>query len=266
MTEPPTFLRPYVAAAFQDQEVSASYGLRPSYPPQVFDILLGLIADEAPAVLDLGCGTGFVARPLASLVDRVDAVDVSTAMIEEGKRLPGGDHPHLRWIAGSAEDVELQPPYALATAGDSLHWMDWDVVLPRLAGALSPNASLAILSVDGYLTFEDEALREGVVALIRRYSTLREWRPDFDLIAELTTGGLFEERGRVETAPVPFRQSISDYVESFHARASLARRRMEPGEAAAFDAALTELLRTRVGDTVELAVRGRVVWGRPLRG
>lgn len=90
----------------------------------MFNVLVGLIAGEPRTVLDLGCGTGFIARPLAPRVDRVDAIDVSEAMIEEGKRLPGGDHPHLQWIVGRAEDVALHPPYALITAGDSLHWME----------------------------------------------------------------------------------------------------------------------------------------------
>ena len=96
MSEIPSFWTPEVAATFEDRDVAASYRHRPSYPPDVFDTLVGLIADEPCTVLDLGCGTGFVARPLAALVDRVDAVDPSAAMIEDGKRLPGGDDPRLR--------------------------------------------------------------------------------------------------------------------------------------------------------------------------
>ncbi|MBV9278962.1 MAG: class I SAM-dependent methyltransferase, partial [Chloroflexi bacterium] len=49
-------------------------------------------------VLDAGCGTGDVARPLAPLVDRVDAVDISAGMIERGRRLPGGENPAITWI------------------------------------------------------------------------------------------------------------------------------------------------------------------------
>src|SRR5579859_4486707 len=191
MSRPPSFLRPEVAATFKDREVAASYRHRPTYPPHTFDILARSIVDEPRTVLDLGCGTGFVARPLAPLVDRVDAIDASSSMIEEGKRLPGGDNPRLRWIVGRAEDVPLHPPYALVTAGDSLHWMDWNVLLPRLAGALSPRGSLAILSVDGKIAAEDEVLHQELVDLIRRYSTYKEWRPDFDLVAELTRRGLF---------------------------------------------------------------------------
>ncbi|HEX6509258.1 MAG TPA: class I SAM-dependent methyltransferase [Chloroflexota bacterium] len=265
MSEPPTFLRPDVAATFQDRDVAASYGHRPPYPPETFDILTRLICAAPRTVLDLGCGTGFVARPLAPLVDRVDAVDVSAAMIEEGKRLPGGVDPHLTWIVARTEDAALHPPYTLMTAGDSLHWMNWEVVLPRLAKMLSPRGWLAILSVGGKVAVEDEQFHQGAVNLIRRYTTFDEWRPDFDLVTELESRGLFEEHGRAETDAVPFLQSVDEYVESFHARASLSWQRMDSEDAEAFDAALRQLARQRIGDVVQLAVSATIVWGKPLR-
>ncbi len=265
MSETPAFLCPEVAATFGNRDVATSYRYRPTYPDQVFETLAGLIGDEPHAVLDLGCGTGFVARPLAPLVDRIDAIDVSAAMIEEGKGLPGGDDPRLTWLVGRAESVVLHPPYALVTAGDSLHWMDWDVVLPRLAGALSPQGLLAILTVNGDVVSEDGAVRQGIVDLIRRYSTFGVWRPDFDLVTALKQRRLFDEHGRMMTDAMPFRQSVDAYVESFHARASLSWERMAADSAAAFDAALRQLLLEQVGDEVELTVRASVVWGKPLK-
>jgi len=204
-------------------------------------MLAGLMTYEPRAVLDIGCGTGFIARPLAPLVDRVDAVDISAAMIEAGKRLPSGDHPGLAWIVGRAEDVVLHPPYCLVTAGDSLHWMEWAVVLPRLASVLSPAGSLATLNVSGTVVTDDQVLHQTIVDLIRQYTTFNEWRPDFDLVTELERRGLFREQGREQTETAPFHQSVDEYVESFHARASLSWQRMEPDAAAAFDSAHTSL-------------------------
>jgi hypothetical protein len=60
---------------------------------------------------------------------------------------------------------------------------------------------------------------------------------------------------------VPLRQSLDAYVESFHGRASFARERMDPREAAAFDAALRDLIGT---PEVELACVADIAWGRPL--
>ena len=66
------------------------------------------------------------------MVDHVDAVDVSAAMIDAGRDRPGGRQPNLRWIVGAAQDAPLGGPYALATAGASMHWMPWPETLTRL--------------------------------------------------------------------------------------------------------------------------------------
>ena len=167
---------------------------------------------------------------------------------------------------GRAEDAPLDPPYALITAGDSLHWMDLDVLLPRLAEALSPNGRLALLTVNGRVDTPDEGFHQGLVETIRRYSTYSEWRPDFDLVAELERRGLFHEEGRKKFDAPPLRQSVDEYVESFHARASLSWDRMDPAALAAFDADLRQLVLIRVGEVVTLTVQARVIWGKPLRG
>ncbi len=118
------------ARQFCDGSVVVAYAHRPPYPDEVFDILAGPIRDEPRRVLDIGCGRGACARRLIERADGIDAVDVSVGMIDAGKRLPGGDDPRLHWICDRAEDVSLDPPYALATAASSLHWMDWDVETP----------------------------------------------------------------------------------------------------------------------------------------
>jgi 2-polyprenyl-3-methyl-5-hydroxy-6-metoxy-1,4-benzoquinol methylase len=80
-----------LADAFGYPGVGCAYRHRPPYPDMVFDVLTGLITDTPATVLDLGAGEGALARPLAARVDQVDAVDISAAMIEEGRRRPGGD-------------------------------------------------------------------------------------------------------------------------------------------------------------------------------
>ncbi|HWE63965.1 MAG TPA: class I SAM-dependent methyltransferase, partial [Chloroflexota bacterium] len=76
------------AAAFQERSVADAYRYRPPYPPAVFDVLLGLVNTQPRLILDVGCGTGNLARSLATTVERVDAVDCSLEMIEHGRRLP----------------------------------------------------------------------------------------------------------------------------------------------------------------------------------
>ena len=80
------------ASFFQDESVARAYKYGPTYPPQVFEILAGLIPDSVMLrrVLDVGCGTGLIAREILPYVDYVDAVDLSAAMIATGKKLPAG--------------------------------------------------------------------------------------------------------------------------------------------------------------------------------
>lgn len=66
----PKGLEPEYGAQFRDHGVADAYPTRPLYPPEVFEILLGLIRDESRIVLDLGCGTGDIRRivPLAQWI------------------------------------------------------------------------------------------------------------------------------------------------------------------------------------------------------
>src|SRR5439155_27011914 len=106
-------------------------------------------------------------------VDGIDAVDASAAMIERGRHLPGGGDARLNWILAPAETAPLRPPYGLVVAASSLHWMDWDVVLPRIKSTVAPGAFLAI--------FDDNSMpplwHAQLDAIIPRYSTNREFEP-----------------------------------------------------------------------------------------
>lgn len=257
MIAKPKHLAPEYATVFGDTSVVDAYRHRPTYVPEAFQILADLITDEPRVVLDLGCGRGDLARPLLEHVDRVDALDVSAAMIVTGKRMPGGDDPRLRWIHGGAEDAPLTPPYALVVAGDSLHWMDWYVVLPRIAGVLTPNGYLALASVGS----EPTPWEYGPVC--NKYSLNRGYQP-YDLLDELTKRGLFEVVGMQQTQPVPFTQSVDDYVESFHARNGLSRDRMTVEQAAAFDQEMRALVEPfATNDMITLQVINTITWGKP---
>lgn len=262
MNQPePTIGSALHAGAFRLASVARAYRFRPPWPAEVFDRLLELLADEPRRVLDLGCGTGAIARVLAPHVARVGAVDISAAMIAEGRKLPGGDHPALRWIVAPAERAPLEPPYGMVTAGASVHWLDWHVVLPRLHDALTPRGRLVIV-LDGQepLPWDEELL-----ALIRTFSTNPTF-PPLDLIAELERRGLFALEGRAKTAPAPFTQPIDEYVASFHGRSTFAPEYMGADRVVAFDAAVRELVSGYTNGEVTIQVVAELAWGRPLPG
>jgi SAM-dependent methyltransferase len=261
MTNPkPKHLGREYADQFGDAAVVAAYHHRPPYSPQVFPVLRNLIVGMPRVVLDLGCGTGDVARPLAAIVDAVDAIDCAPRMLERGKGLPGGDRPNLRWILGRAEEAVFpRATYGLVTAGESLHWMDWDRLFPHLCTLVAPGGYLAILGRPEL----PRAWSADLIALIQRYSTNRDYAP-YDLIDELVKRGLFEPYGEVRTEPLLVRQSRESFVESIHSRNGFSRDRQTRAAAAAFDAEVERLLAANFPDrAVEFQVIGRIVWGRP---
>jgi SAM-dependent methyltransferase len=247
----PAHLGPAYGAQFADRSVAAAYVHRPPYPTGVFDLLEELLGDEPRVVLDLGCGSGDLARPLAARVERVDAVDPSAAMLAAGR---------VRWIQATAEEVPLRAPYGLVTAAESLHWMEWSVVLPRVAEALAPGAVLAIVERGNEpLPWDDELL-----ALIREHSTNREFAP-YDLIEELESRGLFARAGMRRVGPVDFAQPVDAYVESFHSRNGFSRERLTPEAARAFDEGVARLVARHCPDgIVRLHVFAMATWGRPM--
>ncbi len=250
------------AARFQHQSVVDRYHLRPTYPPETFELLNALLIDEPRAVLDVGCGTGNIARPLAQYADRIDAVDWSLPMLERARELPGGDSPKIRWLHGRAEEVETQPPYALITAGESLHWMDWGVVLPRFARLLTPSGMLAIVYIEDHL----DPWHEGYVQIVRRYSTNPTYVP-FDWVAELEKHQLFQKLGERTTAPVSVKQTTQDFVAAQHARSALSLESMTAEQAARFDTEMRALLAPYAHDgLLTLTVVGGITWGKPGSG
>jgi SAM-dependent methyltransferase len=255
----PAHLGVKYAEQFQDSSVAEAYHYRPPYPEEILHHLTTLLVDEPHTILDVGCGTGDLCRRLVRLSVQVDAVDFSEEMIEKGKALPGGDDSDLHWIHGRVEAARLEPPYALITAGESLHWMDWSIVLPLFARSLTPHGRLAIVERGT----EPSPWDEGLQALIEQFSTNREYQP-YDLIEELQTRHLFRQEGIFHSQPVPYVQSGEDFVGSIHSRNGFSRQRMGEEAAEAFDQQVGNLLRPYLQEgQLTLAVVGRIVWGRP---
>ena len=85
------------AEAFKSRSVAEAYRYCPPYPTETFTILAGLSSAAPRHVLDVGCGTGDLARPLAVYADRIDAVDFAEEMLIQGRQRPEGDRPNIRY-------------------------------------------------------------------------------------------------------------------------------------------------------------------------
>ncbi len=259
MVQKPKHFSGEYAEQFKYKDVVEAYRFRPPYSVETFDILASLIQSEPRRVLDIGSGTGSIARYLVDRVESLDAVDFSQHMIEMGKQLPNGDNPRLHWLYGRAEDVPLDPPYALITAGESLHWMDWNVVLPRFHELLAPGAYLAVIEPrtqpDPWTLLQK---------IILRYRTNKDKWQVYDMLEELEKHSLFQKVGEEKTATFRFTQSIDDYIESYHSRNGFSKERMGAEQVAAFDwEAKESLLSLYTEGIIPLQVATSVVWGLP---
>ncbi len=211
-------------------------------------------------VLDVGCGTGFLARQLVNLVGALDAVDISPEMIAHAQQLENGDHPNLQWHVARAEEFTPNQQYSLIVAGESLHWMDWNIALPHFARILEPDGILAVVTPIQETLPWDKELKN----IISRYSTVQDFQ-NFDLIACLEQRGLFQKLGSTQTSSVTFKQSLESYIESFHGRASFSQERMTKERYFEFDKAVGNLVSQFTGDVVQLQIAAEIVWGKPLQ-
>jgi SAM-dependent methyltransferase len=250
---------------FKDESVASAYRFRPEYPPETFAILDKLIDREiSPCrVLDAACGTGHLARKLIDHAGYVDAIDFSRAMIEEGRRLPGGDSSPITWICSTVEAAPINPPYSLVVIGDAMHWLDWEKVMPRFAQSLTPHGVVAIAEILNVR----EPWSEEIHRIAAKYSMNRSYQP-YDMrtvVDQMAKVGLFKMRGSQETSPIEHQQSIAAIVESLHARNGFSRDRMNALAAAECDDLLTRAYEKHFpGGIVGYRYYARVMWGRPV--
>jgi SAM-dependent methyltransferase len=244
---------------FDDREVAALYRYRPPYPHEVFDTLERLIVDPR-VVMDAGTGTGALARVLARTVERIDAVDPSAAMLAEAAALPRGNDPHIRWIQARAEDAVLSGPYGLITAGASLHWMEWGIVLPRFRAALAPGARVAVIDIES--VHPPGPLRDAQLEIIQRYSPLDDHVETADMVGTLVERGLFVLEGQERTNPVAFEQSVDDVLHRLHSTSTLSRLTLGD-KLDDFDAELRAAYASHGVDKARFGVVGYVAWGKP---
>jgi SAM-dependent methyltransferase len=248
------------AAWFDEPSVAGRYVHRPPYPAPVFPLLAGLAADPPRAVMDAGCGPGDLARGLAPLVGRVDAVDRSPRMLAAGRRLPGGDSGNLRWILGEVERVPLEPPYALVVAGESVHWFDWPQAMPRFAGVLSAQGLLAIVYRDWLGAGE---LRRRLVEVYGSHGANPDFAP-LDPVEELERRGRFERRGEQAVAAQPWTPTRDELLACHHSQNGFVIERMRDPDR--FDRELTAVVdevASPVNGRYRMQVSATVVWGLP---
>jgi SAM-dependent methyltransferase len=242
---------------FCDESVVAAYCSRPPYSDALIALILENSGGAPPHILDLGCGTGELARRLAPHVQAVTAIDQSERMVNEARALPGGDAPNITWIVGRVEDGPLSGPFSCALAAESFHWFDWHELWPRLTEWLPSSRLILAERRERQSPWSAE-----LAPLIAAFSTNRDFER-FELPTELTARRIFSVEGRTALGPDAFHQSIGGYITSIHSRNGFSRDRMSAEAARQFDAAVQAAVAPYATDgTLVLSIETLAVWGR----
>ena len=182
-------------------------------------------------------------------------------MIQAGQKLSGGTHPNIFWQCSPIETAELQPTYGLIVAGASLHWMDWNVVLPKFGRHLANGGTFAIVSGDAPIKAPWGDQRKSLIA---DYSTMKNFQW-FDMVAEIEKRKLFKVENIQLCQPIKITQSVDDFLKAEHSRSSLSIEAMGPDRANEFDHKFRAILDPYIKDnTITYPVSTKITWGKPL--
>lgn len=125
-------------------------------------------------MLDLACGTGEVALPMAPYFREVQAVDQEPEMIERGRaKAAAAGVENVTWAVGRAEELQIPPAsLELITIGNAFHRLRRRVVGRRALTWLRPGGSLALLNGAGLWSGE-RPWQRAAVEIIQRWKSVR---------------------------------------------------------------------------------------------
>jgi SAM-dependent methyltransferase len=121
---------------------------RPSPPHEVVDALIALShLHHGSRVLEIGCGTGQLSRPLAEVGVDLIAIDLGPRLVARARRRLEA-FPSARVEVSAFEDWPLpEKKFDAVVSANAFHWLDPDVRVAKSAHALAPGGFLTLLHV-----------------------------------------------------------------------------------------------------------------------
>jgi SAM-dependent methyltransferase len=183
-------------------EFAAEYDRnRPSYPDALVDHACA-VARIGPGdrVLEIGCGTGQLTRSLLDRGLRVTAVEPGGKLIAVAaeKLKETGD---VEFVNARLEDARLpRERYKAVFSASAIHWAEPDLSWRRIADALAPDGTLALLQYFGLRERRSADDQVQLLSAMRRHAPeiAATWPTYRDL--ESTIAGVQERRGNVADA------------------------------------------------------------------
>jgi SAM-dependent methyltransferase len=183
-------------------EVAVEYDRnRPAYPDALVDQACEVAhLGDRDRVLEIGCGTGQLTRSLLARGLRVTALEPGDRLIRLAEEnLKGAGEVDL--VHARLEDAQLpRESYAAVFSASAIHWVDPDLGWRKIADALAPGGTLALIQYFGLQERRGVDDQEALLAVLRRTAgVLAATMPTYrDL--DRTIAGVQERRRNVADA------------------------------------------------------------------
>jgi ubiquinone/menaquinone biosynthesis C-methylase UbiE len=143
---------------------------RAGYPERFYDVLTALgIGTPGQRILDLGTGTGELARAFARRGARVVGVDIAANQIAAARDLAAGEGLDIGFYVCAAEAAEFpEASFDVVTAGQSWLYFDAAAMIPKVLRLLTAAGCLALTHLM-WLPHKD-AIARGSEELVLRYN------------------------------------------------------------------------------------------------
>jgi SAM-dependent methyltransferase len=132
-------------------KTAGDYGRhRAGFPDEFFERLKSAgILRAGMRALDLGTGTGTIARGLALRGCEVTGLDRSTPLMEQAAELDRNAGVVVKYVNAAAEETGMAPAeFDLVTAGQCWHWFDRPRAATETRRVLKPGGMLVIAHFD----------------------------------------------------------------------------------------------------------------------
>lgn len=215
---------------------------RPGPPPSFYERLAAWgVGQPGQRILDLGTGTGVLARQFARQGAAVSGIDVAAEQIETARRLAAEEDIAVDFRHGRAEDLPWQEPaFDFATANQCFLYFDKPAVVRELRRVLRPGGRL-VTSHFSWLPRLDEIARQSEELVLAHNPdwTAADWDGCIPEFPEWARPWFEVEAFFVYDEPVPFtRESWAGRIRACRGVGAT----MTTAEMARFEAAHRDLL------------------------
>ncbi|HEY3866026.1 MAG TPA: class I SAM-dependent methyltransferase [Solirubrobacteraceae bacterium] len=183
-------------------EVAVAYDRnRPAYPDALVEEACEVAhIGDGDRVLEVGCGTGQLTRSLLARGLRVTALEPGEQLLRVAEENMG-DAGDVEFVNARLEDMRLPcERYEAVFSASAIHWVDPDLGWRKIADALAPGGTLALMQYFGIQEQRSVDDQEALLSALHRHAgeAAATWPTYRDL--DSTIAGVRERRRNVADA------------------------------------------------------------------